>query len=575
MRFHVLATDYDGTLAEQGQVVDPVWAAIRRLRETGRKVVMVTGRELEDLQSICPHLDLFDRVVAENGALVYDPKSKELRQLAESPPSAFAASLAALGVTPLSVGHVIVATVKPFETAVLNAINELGLELQVIFNQDAVMVLPTGVNKATGLVAALKEIGYSAHNSAAIGDAENDHALLSVCEMGVAVGNAVPALRARADWVTRGHAGSSVIELIDEMVRDDLQSVSANVTRHGILVGRSADGTELKVRPQGANVLIAGSSGSGKSVIAAGLLDRFREAYYQFVVVDPEGDYSALPGAAVLGSSERAPLIEEVRSLLSAGRNVVINLLGIPLADRPNFFHELLPEITELRRRRGRPHIVLVDEAHHLMPVSWWPPAESKVDQVTGLAMVTVHPASVSGPILSSVNLFLAMGRDVKKTIGDFYRVRGKSPPAVKTEVADGEALAHWIDADLPPLVVKPVPSRTEQRRHRRKYAEGRLPEDRNFVFRGPKGKLNLRAYNLMTFLELADGVDDATFLHHLKGHEYSVWFRDAIKDDDLAREADDIESGFIRDPAGARQQLRKAIEQRYTLPVDAPSGTP
>jgi hydroxymethylpyrimidine pyrophosphatase-like HAD family hydrolase len=574
MHFHVLATDYDGTLAERGLVDDPVWSAIRRLRETGRKAVMVTGRELEDLQSICPHLDLFDRVVAENGALIYDPKSKEVRLLAESPPPAFTASLAGLGVTPLSVGHVIVATVKPFETDVLTAISDLGLEMQVIFNQDSVMALPTGVNKATGLVVALKEIGYSPHNTVGIGDAENDHALLSVCEVGVAVGNAVPALRARADWVTRGHAGSSVVELIDEIVRDDLQSVSAKVTRHSILVGRSADGTELTVRPQGANVLIAGSSGSGKSVIAAGLLDRFREAYYQFVVIDPEGDYSELPDAAVLGSSERAPLMEEVRSLLSAGRNVVINLLGIPLADRPNFFHELLPEISELRRRRGRPHLILVDEAHHLMPMSWSPPAANSLDHVTGLAMVTVHPASISRPVLAGVDLFLAMGREIMKTVSDFLRMRGETPPEVKSEVADGEALALWVGADRPPLVVKPVPSRTEQRRHRRKYAEGRLPEDRNFVFRGPKGKLQLRAYNLITFLELADGVDDATFLHHLRGHEYSRWFRDAIKDDELARDAEDIEARLARDPAGAREQFRKAIEQRYTLPADAPSGT-
>jgi hypothetical protein len=215
-----------------------------------------------------------------------------------------------------------------------------------------------------------------------------------------------------------------------------------------------------------------------------------------------------------------------------------------------------------------------VDEAHHLMPASWRPPAESNLNQMTGLAMVTVHPASVSRPVLVEVDLLIAMGSDVQKTVGDFFKARDEPPRAVRSDVADGEALALWVDADRPPLFVKPVPSRTEQRRHRRKYAEGRLPEDRNFIFRGPKGKLNLRAYNLMTFLELADGVDDATFLHHLKGHEYSRWFRDAIKDDDLAREAEDIESRMARDPAGARQQLRKAIELRYTLPADAPSGT-
>src|SRR4051794_29827090 len=168
MRYLVLATDYDGTLAKHGHVEDPVWAAIRRLRESGRRAVLVTGRELEDVKAICPHLDLFDRVVAENGALIYRPATKELRLLADPPSPEFARALKAANVVPLSVGHVIVATVKPHETAVLKAINELGLELQVIFNQDAVMVLPSGVNKATGLIAALKEMGYSPHNAVGI-----------------------------------------------------------------------------------------------------------------------------------------------------------------------------------------------------------------------------------------------------------------------------------------------------------------------------------------------------------------------------------------------------------------------
>ena len=154
MRYLVLATDYDGTIARHGHVDDAVWAALRRLRQSGRRVVLVTGRELDDLQTVCPNLDLFDRVVAENGALIYQPKTKEVRLLAEAPPPAFVAALKGLGVTPLSAGHTIVATVRPHETTVLRTISELGLELQVIFNQEAVMVLPSGVNKATGLVAA-------------------------------------------------------------------------------------------------------------------------------------------------------------------------------------------------------------------------------------------------------------------------------------------------------------------------------------------------------------------------------------------------------------------------------------
>jgi|SRR5262245_10245508 len=222
MPYLVLATDYDGTLARHGHVDEPAWAAIRRLRQSGRKAVLVTGREIEDLQAICPHLELFDRVVAENGALVYRPDTKDVRLLTQAPPPEFAQALKNLGVVPLSVGHVIVATVKPYEMEVVRTIEEMGLELQVIFNQDAVMVLPTGVNKATGLAAALEELGHSTRDTVAIGDAENDHALLAACGCAVAVGNAVPALKERADLVVKGHEGTAVIELIDHILADDL-----------------------------------------------------------------------------------------------------------------------------------------------------------------------------------------------------------------------------------------------------------------------------------------------------------------------------------------------------------------
>src|SRR5262245_3439313 len=247
MRYFVLATDYDGTLARRGHVDEPVWAAIRRLRDSGRKPVLVTGRELEDLLAICPHLDLFDRVVAENGALVYDPATKDVRTLAEPPPAEFAVRLKALKVTPISTGHVIVATVKPHETAVLKTINEMGLELQVIFNQESVMILPSGVNKATGLSAALKDMGYSPHNTVAIGDAENDHALLSACECAVAVGNGVSALKERADLVTKGAEGTAVIELIDGLLVDDLDRLSPRLSRHDILLGTTPEGRDERL----------------------------------------------------------------------------------------------------------------------------------------------------------------------------------------------------------------------------------------------------------------------------------------------------------------------------------------
>ncbi|MGI8989343.1 MAG: HAD family hydrolase [Bryobacteraceae bacterium] len=171
MRYFALATDYDGTLAHNG-VVDPATiAALERLRESGRKLLLVTGRELADICSIFPRLDLFDRVVAENGAVLYDPASKQEKLLAAAPSETLITALRQARVSPLQIGQVIMATWESQSPVILKVIQSLGLEVQLIFNKGAVMVVPAGVNKATGVETALTELGLSSHNTVAVGDA--------------------------------------------------------------------------------------------------------------------------------------------------------------------------------------------------------------------------------------------------------------------------------------------------------------------------------------------------------------------------------------------------------------------
>jgi len=186
---------------------------------------MVTGRELTDLQRTFHRLDLFDSVVVENGAVLYSPETGCERPLAAPPAREFIDALRTRGVDPISVGRVIVATWSPFETQVLETIRDLGLELQVVFNKGAVMVLPSGVNKATGLAAALEQIKVPAYQVVAVGDAENDHALLEAVGAGVAVANSVPMLQSRAQWVTQGDHGEGVIELIEQLLENDLANL--------------------------------------------------------------------------------------------------------------------------------------------------------------------------------------------------------------------------------------------------------------------------------------------------------------------------------------------------------------
>jgi hydroxymethylpyrimidine pyrophosphatase-like HAD family hydrolase len=200
-------------------------AALERVRASGRKIVLVTGRRLPHLVRLFPRVDLFDRIVAENGALLYSPLNGSERTLADPPPRAFIAALEGRGVSPLSVGRVIVATSTTHEATVQDLIEGFGVELQIILNKSSIMVLPSGVDKASGLDAALVELGISPLAVVGVGDAENDLAFLVRCGCAVAVANALESVKARADLITAGERGAGVVELIEKLLRSDLFEV--------------------------------------------------------------------------------------------------------------------------------------------------------------------------------------------------------------------------------------------------------------------------------------------------------------------------------------------------------------
>jgi HAD superfamily hydrolase (TIGR01484 family) len=220
----VLATDYDGTLAEEGGVAYPTIEALESLRRSGRRILLVTGRELPQLLEVFDRTDLFDWVVAENGALLYHPATHTKRLLSEPVPHALVAELRRRGVEPISTGDAIVATWRPQENAVREAIRELGLELRITVNKNAVMVLPIGVDKASGMEVALQEMKLSWTNVVGIGDAENDLAFLCKCRCPAAVANALASVKAKADFTTRGARGDGVVELIQQMLSGELQT---------------------------------------------------------------------------------------------------------------------------------------------------------------------------------------------------------------------------------------------------------------------------------------------------------------------------------------------------------------
>ena len=565
MRYFALVCDYDGTIASDGRVDDATRQALERLRASGRKLLLVTGRELDDLMAVFPHVSLFDRVVAENGALVFAPGTRETELLADAPSQAFVQELRRRGVAPLSVGQVIVATWKPNDPIVLQVIRDMGLELQVIFNKGAVMVLPSGVNKATGLRRALERLKLSPHNIVGVGDAENDHAFLATCECSVAVANALDSIKTRVDFITTANRGAGVSEVIDSLIASDLADLNARLMRHNLVIGQTDSGTDVQLAPHEGALLIAGPSGSGKTTVTTTLLEQLCNAGYQFCVFDPEGDYHELPGAIALRGSDARALVDEALSVLDRPtENVVVSLLDLRLEDRPAFLQLLLPRLLELRAATGRPHWIVLDEAHHLLPASWRPSDSIVPAQLNTMALVTVHPDHMAPLMLRLVDTLIVVGREPQVTLDAFARGRGEE--AVQLPEHEEDQTPAWLVlVGSPPVSFRVSEPETDRRRHQRKYSAGELGEDISFYFRGPEGRLNLRAQNLELFMQLADGVDDETWQFHLQRHDVSEWFRAVIKDESLATEAADVEARDDLSPDESRARIREAIQRRYT----------
>jgi len=573
MHYLILATDYDGTLAKDGKVSEETLDSLKRLQKSGRKLILVTGRQLEDLIEAFPEVNLFDCVVAENGAVIYFPATREELLLGSLPPEKFVQALRSRKIDPLSVGKVIVATWEPNETEVLTAIRELGLDLQVIFNKGAVMVLPAGVNKATGLRAALDKMGLSVRNTVAVGDAENDLAFLKLCEFSVAVANALPSVKSEVDWVTEKNRGDGVIELIERLLTldltEDLRESSILPDRHRIVLGNLEGDRDVYIQPLNRNILLAGISGGGKSTLATGLIERFIDKGYQVCIIDPEGDYQSFEGTVVLGNAQQIPSSAEVLAVLSKPeQNLIVNLMGVKVDDRPLFLAQLLPSLLEMRVRTGRPHWIVIDEVHHMFPSSW-DAAVTLPQSVNGILMVTVHPEHVATSALSLIDTLIAV-KSPMQTFTDFCNTIGHQLPSapLPLELASGSAVAWFIKTEEQPFQFEVILPLQERQRHMRNYAEGNLGDDRCFFFRGENDQLNLKAQNLIMFMQLAAGVDDRTWLHHLHLQDYSKWLQNSIKDKALAAEVSEIETNRDLSPLDSRDRIKSAIEKRYTLPA-------
>lgn len=567
MYFLALATDFDGTIARDGVVDRPTLDALRRLKETGRRLVLVTGRELPDLGRLVRDLSLFDRVVAENGALIHEPATGREQVIGTAASDAFLKRLRALGVGPISVGRSIVATWEPHQDKVLKAIRDLGLELQIVFNKGAVMVLPTGVNKETGLRAALDEMGLSVKNTVGVGDAENDHAFLSACGCSAAVANALASVCAEVDICLAGDHGAGVVELVDRIIAED--ALLAPRSRNAIRYGTVPQGHCADIAPHEGNVLVAGASESGKTRLAIALTAEMAAKGFEFAVIDPESDYGGLPHTVSVGSATSAPHVSETLRLLGDVKvNAVVCTQAMMIGERQAFLATFLREIAALNERTGRPHWLVVDEAHQVLPSGGDASAIVEERKPSTIIFVTLSPHLLSHRVLRSVRTILALGDSAPEILASIAERIGIARPAT-SPIPSGLQVLRWQPGSGEGATLVDLgPCSTPHLRHRGKYALGDVGDWHSFYFRGPGRKLNRAAHNLYSFVQLAADVDDDVWEHHLRAGDYAAWFRHVIKDEELAQIAESLQHDRSMSPKDSRRSIAEAVHQRYAGPA-------
>ncbi|MGN6543998.1 MAG: HAD-IIB family hydrolase, partial [Aureliella sp.] len=513
MFYHTLAVDYDGTIAHDGHVDEATIDALQRLRDSGRHLVLVTGRRLEPLQEIFPRLGLFDRIVAENGALVFDPETGDERLLCPAVPMEFMQRLKDRGVNRIEHGRAIVATWQPHEVAALQVIHEMNLELQIIFNKDAVMILPTGINKAAGLKEALCDIGLTLLNTVAVGDAENDLIMLGGCGASAAVDNALDSVKQAVDIVLGAPRGAGVQQLIGMIVDNDLSHLRQR-PKHAVKLGFDLEGKPFTIPFYGESVLVTGGPGGGKSKFATSFLEQLTEMGAQCVILDPEGDYQQIHGSIVLGTSDRAPEIEEVLKVLEKPEgHCIVSFFSVKEKDRPVYFDKLYRALAGLRSRTGRPHWIVVDEAHYATPREWKPAEAWHPDELKGVMFITAFHREMSQSVLESLDMIISIAKDPRQALEQCCELLGEPTPDVPTPEDNQvhHALAWHRGTREPTWFSRMVP-KAEHQRHIHSHFDGEMDEAYRFIFRGPEGKVQLPAQNLKIFIQLAQGIDDETW---------------------------------------------------------------
>jgi hypothetical protein len=536
--------------------------------------VLVTGRILSDLQPLLPSPDLFDAIVAENGAVLQLPHDPHPIVLSPALDAALVAELSRRRITHRC-GTCIVEAAAAASHDVLAIVQTLGLPYGISFNRDRLMVLPCGISKAVGLFGAVWRLGASLHNAVAIGDAENDTPLLDVCEVGVAVGWGSEALKRRADEVIQGSGPPAVAKYIRNLLAMG-RVPPDRVRRRFLRLGTRENGEALDGVIRERNVLVTGDSRSGKSWIAGLLCEQLILKGYSVFIVDPEGDYerlAALPGVIVHRlTRETDPLPDLERILGQPVLSGVVDLSAIQAGTKPGVVRTLLERVNALRRALGFPHLVVLDEAHYFLG---GPDAPKLFDrELGGYLLVTYRVTDLSADVLSASDAVIVTKVTDRRQAAGLLTLVTATPSSEWVDTLAGLAIGEAVVLPGTPELGNVItrfriaPRLTTHVRHRHKYLDVVVGPGQEFVFTRQGRATEWRARTVGEFLAVLPHVSEEVFRGHMSRGDFHAWIENVFGDRQLGETIRRIEREVA---PNARESIMRAIQDRYLGAVSRP----
>jgi hypothetical protein len=476
---------------------------------------------------------------------------------------------------PVRHGRVLLACDAVHDRVVLEEISRRGLDCQLVHNRSALMILPSGVTKGTGLLEGLAELGLSRHSTLAVGDAENDHSLLQAAEVAAAVGDAVESLKETADLVLHAPNGDGVRELLAGPILSGRERVHSR--RWEVKLGLGAGDRPFRIPASQINVLVIGGSGAGKSFVSGLIAEQVIDLGYSTLVLDATGEHRHLEdirGTLTLGGgSEPLPPPDRLGLLLSHRYgSLVLDLSLLPGAARHRYTNDVLAAVAAHRQRVGLPHWLVLEEAHVLAAPDG-PGQRLLAGGTLGNCLVTYHPMELCPSVTDAIDVVIAAAGgtvDADQAVAYLAKVTGVEVGEVEQALAAMAPTRGLVVArrEAPDrlLQVQVGGRRTPHVRHEQKYAEAELPHHLRFFFTpAPDGRAPVAA-NVGQLHDVLASCHPTVLAFHAGRHDLSKWVRGVLSDGQLAAEIADIED-TLDTPAEVdtvRHRLLRTIERRY-----------